>query len=106
MDDAEHEVEHVLRQEPVTEDQARRCVQEMRSGSASGLDTFSANTLKNNIDFVLSPLVHIVNISITSGVFPDVLKIAKVSPLFKSSDKSNINNYRPISLMSVVSRCR
>lgn len=76
----------------------------MRGGSAPGLDPFSAKTLKNNLKFLLSPLTHIINLSITSGVFPSVFKTAKVIPLYKSNDKANLNNYRPISLLSIISK--
>ena len=39
-----------------------------------------------------------------SGIFPDELKIARVIPLYKSGDKSDITNYRPISLLPVLSK--
>ena len=37
----------------------------------------------------------------TEGIFPDMLKTAWVIPLYKSSEKKNINNYRPISILSI-----
>ena len=38
------------------------------------------------------------------GVFPNILKIAKVIPIFKSGEKSLIENYKPISLLPVFSK--
>lgn len=104
VDDSAHRGEHVFQLEPVTGDQVRRCVQDMRGGSAPGVDGFSTLTLKNNIYYLLRPLMHIVNLSITSGVFPSSFKLAKVTPIFKTGEKSNVNNYRPISLLSVISK--
>ena len=46
-----------------------------------------------------SPLTHISNKSQSSGIFPDHLKYAVVKPLFKKGDKSNIYNYRPVSIL-------
>jgi len=46
-----------------------------------------------------SPLTHICNKSLSSGIFPDHLKYAVVKPLFKKGDKSNTSNYRPISIL-------
>ena len=44
-----------------------------------------------------------VNKSLTTGIFPDNIKLAKVIPLFKKGDTTSINNYRPISLLSALS---
>jgi hypothetical protein len=46
------------------------------------------------------PLKHIVNLSLATGEIPDQIKTAKVVPIFKSRDSTDINNYRPISLLS------
>ena len=50
---------------------------------------------------ILEPLVHIHNLSFSSGVVPDKLKVAKIVPVFKKGDPSIPGNYRPISLLSV-----
>lgn len=55
----------------------------------------------HNLNIFLS---QIINKCFRSGVFPDVLKIAKVSPLFKSNDFTEMSNYRPISLISVFAK--
>ena len=47
---------------------------------------------------------HVFNLSITNGVVPLQLKIAKIVPIFKSGLKTNIDNYRPISLLSTFSK--
>ena len=53
----------------------------------------------------LSPtLAKIFNNCTYSGLFPDSLKIARVIPLFKSGDRNDITNYRPISLLPVISK--
>ena len=49
---------------------------------------------------VVKPLVHIFNLSFSTGIFPSEMKIAKVIPLFKNGNKSDFSNYRPISLLS------
>ena len=55
--------------------------------------------VKQIINQIVRPLVHICNVSFQTGVFPDKMKIAKVVPLFKSGEKNVFTNYRPISLL-------
>ena len=49
--------------------------------SSPGWDNFQSNVIKDTFDLLLLPLTHLLNFSITHGVFPDELKIAKVIPI-------------------------
>uniref|UniRef100_A0A3Q3J5Q4 Reverse transcriptase domain-containing protein n=1 Tax=Monopterus albus TaxID=43700 RepID=A0A3Q3J5Q4_MONAL len=60
--------------------------------------------IKSVIDGCSKPLTYIFNLSFQSGKFPNSMKIAKVIPLYKSGDRHNITNYRPISLLSQFSK--
>ena len=60
--------------------------------------------MKSIIPGIIDPLVHIFNLSLSNGQVPDIMKIAKVIPLFKKGDKLDLNNYRPISLLSSLSK--
>ena len=57
--------------------------------------------LKIAADLISVPLCHIINTSFSTGVFPDVLKVAKVLPLHKGGSTEDLNNFRPISLLSI-----
>ena len=57
--------------------------------------------LKIVADLIAIPLCKIINSSFTQGIFPDMLKLAKVIALFKSGSSEEVNNYRPISLLPV-----
>ena len=50
------------------------------------------------------PLKYLFNLSIVKGIFPDDLKIAKVTPIYKANNSSNISNYRPISVQLCFSK--
>ena len=52
----------------------------------------------------LSEQTNFINFSFIKGVFPNVLKTTQISPTFKKGDKTEMNNYRPISLISNVSK--
>ena len=49
-------------------------------------------------------LLHIINRSITTSVFPSAWKLARVIPVHKSGDLSDLNNFRPISILSALSK--
>lgn len=71
---------------------------------AAGYDGITAKTLKMLVDDISEPLTHVINLCFSQGIVPADLKIAVVIPIHKSGDKSNLNNYRPISLLSVFSK--
>ena len=71
---------------------------------ATGLDFISARLLRESADLIAGSLFSIFNFSIKSGVFPQEWKCAKVIPLFKQGDHSDLNNYRPISIIPVVAK--
>ena len=50
------------------------------------------------------PLTEIINLSFNEGKFPTQLKSANMIPVFKKQDKLEVNNYRPISLISNISK--
>jgi hypothetical protein len=56
------------------------------------------------MDIIASPLTHIINLSISLGIVPDLMKIAHVVPLFKSGDHRLFQNYRPISILPIFSK--
>ena len=66
-----------------------------------GIDGFSIKNIKTIIPYIAEQLANIFTKSIVSGVFPDSLQHAKITPAFKTEDKCMVNNYRPISVLPV-----
>ena len=60
--------------------------------------------LKKITNLIVEPFQHICNLSLSKGVFPDAMKIARVIPLFKSGDEHVFNNCRPVSLLPQFSK--
>ena len=60
--------------------------------------------LKDSYQVIAPFLSEIFNCAISTNVFPDDLKIGKVSPIHKSNDRDNLNNYRPISVLPTIAR--
>ena len=60
--------------------------------------------LKDTADIIASPLTCIVNLSLESGMVPTDWKVAVVTPLYKSGSHSEKGNYRPISVLPILSK--
>ena len=68
---------------------------------SSGLDKISSRCLRDALLALLPQIIHIFKESLNSGLFPDKWKIATVVPIFKNGNKSDVSNYRPISLLPI-----
>ena len=89
---------------PVNEPEVIRIITLCKRKDSMDYDDISRWVLSRIAPHVVKPLVHIFNLSFFTGIFPSELKIAKVIPLFKNGNKSDISNYRPISLLSQFSK--
>jgi hypothetical protein len=89
---------------PVNEDEVKSMISNMATSKACGPNSIPTQILKTNFEFLVSPLKHIINLSFTEGCFPQLLKLAEVCPIFKKKDKNKCENYRPISLLSNLSK--
>ena len=75
-----------------------------KAKKATGLDDISCKILKLARPVILDRLTFIMNLSLSTGVFPNEWKIAKVVLLHKGGDLKSTNNYRPISILSCASK--
>ena len=89
---------------PVTDEELLNIVHNAKDKKSKGYDGIDMCMLKKIIPHILTPLRHICNTSLSQGIFPDEMKIARIIPLFKSGDKQNVSNYRPISLLPQFSK--
>ena len=76
----------------------------LQRSKAAGLVNLPPRSLKESAKEISSSLCYIINRSINNGVFPSSWKIAKVTPVYKSGSVKEIENYSPVSILSVVSR--
>ena len=81
-----------------------KIVNGLKNKTSTGPDGISTKLLKVIFPAICDSLILIINQSMTTGVFPDKLKMAKIIPLFKDKDPLIMTNYRPISLLSSISK--
>ena len=89
---------------PVDNKEIFLLIGQMKSSKACGPNSIPSNLLIEFSELLLYPLVSIINMSLKEGVFPNLNKIATVCPIHKKGDKTHCENYRPISLLSNISK--
>ena len=65
----------------------------MKPNKTPGYDSINANVIKKIYEELKRPLMHIFNLSLSTGISPCKPKIAKVSPIFKNGEKDLLTNY-------------
>ena len=78
--------------------------QHLNLTKSPGFDGIAPGIIKSVFYALTRPLMHIFDLSLKKGIFPVKLKIARVTPIFKSGEKELVGNYRPISVLSSFSK--
>ena len=89
---------------PVGNEQTQKVINSLTSKSSSGHDGISTKFLKSIAPVLIQSLTLVINQSLLSGIFPDSLKVAKVIPLHKKDCITLMDNYRPVSLLTSISK--
>lgn len=90
--------------QPVTIDDIIKIISTLKNTSTVGYDGISTKVIKFTKEVIAPPLVHIINLCITDGIFPESLKKVIIKPLYKKDDKTNLRNYRPIAKIPIFSK--
>lgn len=89
---------------PVTEPEIINIIKSLNSNAAAGYDEISSKVVKNSAKELAPILVQLINECFRTGSFPDLLKIARVLPIFKEGNSNDPGNYRPISILPILSK--
>lgn len=81
---------------PTDEDEIRLLIDGLKESCAMGLDQIPGKIIKRYTCFLTSPITHICNLSLSTGIFPNAFKTALIKPKYKGGDRDCVNNYRPI----------
>ena len=109
-----HDIKHYLQKipsndysiflTPTSKTEITKLISSLKNKNSNGRDGISNKILKGITESIVEPLNIIFNKSMEEGVFPTEMKKADTVPLYKSKDKDDKNNYRPISLLLTVSK--
>ena len=87
----------------MNESDVEEIIQQLKDVGA-GTDGINSKLFKSSYKPILSKLTYFFNLCLSTGVFPNPLKIAVVKPIFKSGDCHSLSNYRPISVLPFISK--
>ena len=97
-------IAHSFEFEMINVDDIMTIIRKIKPKSSAGHDKISSILLKKISEYVSPTLALIINQSLCTGIFPENLKIAQVMPLYKKDSPHIFDNYRPISLLPVISK--
>ena len=89
---------------PTTEDIVLKLLKNIDISKAAGVDNLPSRFLQNGAVILAKPMSKICNLSIKSKNFLDPCKLAKLKPILKKKLRMDPSNYRPISLLPLISR--
>ena len=89
---------------PVTEEEGISLTKCLKGKPTADDDDILEDLVTQCVQLIKGPLAHTYNLSLNSGVFPDIRKTAKMKPLYKKGDKYDMKNYRPISIIPVFAK--
>ena len=89
---------------PVAPATILKLLKQLNPAKSPGIDNLTGKFLKEGAPVLASPITDLVNLSISLSLFPDDYKIAKLKPLYKKEVKTKPKNYRPISLLPLLSK--
>ena len=79
-------------------------LKKLKKKKSTSLDNIPTVFLRDCADSLCSPLSYLINMSFSTGQFPTEWKKSKVAPIYKNGPKSNVENYRPISVIPAISK--
>ena len=97
-------VDTTLKVTVLGKDEFEEALKSLKRNKAPGHDGLDVNIIISVYEFMNKPLLKIFNESINLGIFPENMKIAKLTAIFKSAKKELLANYRPISVLSCFSK--
>lgn len=89
---------------PATEEEIVREIKKLSNSLSEGPDELSNSILRKCGHVLAMPLTHLINLSLTQGIFPELLKHTKICPLPKSENIHNKEEYRPLALTSPIAK--
>ena len=97
-------VDRVFRPQPVDINTVTLIIKDLNNTNSCGSDGIQLKYIRDALPIIIFYITFIVNTSIVTGVFPKPWKYPYVNPFYKSGDRGDVANYRPISILPILSK--
>ena len=104
LDNTTHVLPNSFNFSKVSDDDVIKLLQALNVSKSTGCDKISAKFLKDGAMIIASPITYVINLSLETSVVPVGFKTARVVPLYKKGDRNSEGNYRPVSILPVISK--
>ena len=94
----------ILQEYALQDQELEEAFNSLKSNKSPGFDDISSSVVNFCISGIFNPLKHIFNLSLQTGIFPNGMKIVRVSPILKKDEEFLFTNYRPISVLPCFSK--
>ena len=89
----------IFRENCLTKEEFKNAFFPLKTNKSPGYDNINVSVIRNLYNELKTPLMKIFNRSLSTRIFPDGMKVARVTAIFKKGDKSCTSYYRPISVL-------
>ena len=89
---------------PLTDEEVRNAFYSLKTNKSPGYDDISFNAIDKVFEFIVEPLRYTFSNSLVQGIFPEDMKVARITPICKGGDEENVVNYRPIYVLPCFSK--
>ena len=90
--------------QPISDNFVNIELNNLNVNKSTGYDEIQGKFLRDGSTEIRGVITHLINLSITTNVFPDEFKFAKIKPLYKKNDKTEVENFRPVSILCILSK--
>ena len=88
----------------INSNEIKDAISNLKNSNSSSHDDITSKFVKISLPILIPALEKVFNLSVSTGIYPSNLKIAKVIPIYKKGDSKSVNNYRPISILSTLNK--
>lgn len=89
---------------PTDKIEIKNIISNLKNNKSTGVDLIKAETLKAISKYITDPFVFIINKCMEVGLWPSAFKLSVITPIHKNGDKSQVQNYRPISQITTLAK--